>query len=315
MTRPGTQRCTSGSARRSATRWVTPAGLVANDTVTAYALAICFDILAPGQEPRAGARLAALVAKADHTITTGFAGTPFVTHALTRTGHLDTAYRLLLQTACPSFLYPVTQGATTIWERWDAIRPDDTLNDTDMTSLNHYALGAIAGWLHRVVGGLEPIQPGYSRMRIAPGPGGGLTHATVTHDTPYGRVRMGWRHGPDGRMTVEVTVPAGTTAQVVLPRHPEDLTVDIEAGDHRWEYDTPSPARPAYGLDTPLKVLFYDAAVWAALGTVFQKHLPQFANTDSGTEPSLPSLQALLEYFPAQAPALERDLAAVLEAP
>ena len=147
---------------------MTPAGLVADLSPTAYALAICFGLLDTEQEAKAGARLAKLVAKADHRISTGFAGTPYVTDALSRTGHLDTAYALLLETGCPSFLYPVTMGATTIWERWDAIRPDGTLNRPGMTSLNHYALGAVADWMHRVVAGLAALDPGYRRMRIAP---------------------------------------------------------------------------------------------------------------------------------------------------
>ncbi|WP_018503466.1 glycoside hydrolase family 78 protein [Parafrankia discariae] len=293
--------------------WVTPSGLVANDTATAYALAICFDILDPAQQARAGRRLAELVDKAGHRISTGFAGTPLVAHALSRTDQLDTAYRLLLQTECPSFLYPVTRGATTIWERWDAIRPDGSLHDTGMTSLNHYALGAIADWLHRVVGGLEPVEPGYRRMRIAPRPGGCLTHATLTHDTPHGRVRVAWRQEPDGHLTVDVAVPPGATADVVLPGHPDELTVQAGPGSHRWEYDVPMPERPVHTLDTPLKELFRDSALWAALQPVLRRHLPQFADADSGTEPSLPSLRVLLGYFPAQAPALEADLVAVLQ--
>ncbi|MBL7498236.1 glycoside hydrolase family 78 protein [Frankia sp. CNm7] len=295
--------------------WVTPTGLVANDTVTAYALAICFDILRPAQEKRAGRRLAELVARADHRISTGFAGTPLVAHALSRTGHLDTAYKLLLQTECPSFLYPVTQGATTIWERWDAIRPDGALHDTGMTSLNHYALGAVADWLHRVVGGLQPAEPGYRRIRIAPQPGGGLTHATVTHDTPHGQAHVAWRLDVDGHMTVDVTIPAGTAADVVLPRHPDELTAHVGAGSHHWEYDLPAATRPAYTLDTPLKVLFHDQDTWAALHSALRRHLPQFGDADSGTEPSLPNLRTLLAYFPEQAPAMERDLLAVLMTP
>ncbi|EFC83935.1 alpha-L-rhamnosidase [Parafrankia sp. EUN1f] len=295
--------------------WVTPAGLLAADTVTAYALAVCFDLLEPAQLTRAGRRLTELVAKAGHRITTGFAGTPLVAHALSRTGQLDTAYRLLLQTECPSFLYPVTQGATTIWERWDAIRPDGSLNDTGMTSLNHYALGAIADWLHRVVGGLEPAEPGYRRIRIAPQPGGGLTHATVTHDTPLGRVRVHWRHDPAVCLAVEVTVPAGAVAEVVLPHHPDGLTAQVGAGDHHWEYDVPAADQslPDYTLDTPLSVIFRDTATWAAVRAVLRGHLPQFGDADTGTEPSLPNLRTLLGYFPDKAAAIEDDLAAVLQ--
>jgi alpha-L-rhamnosidase len=163
-----------------------------------------------------------------------------VTEALSRTGHLETAYELLLQTKCPSFLYPVTMGATTIWERWDAIKPDGSLHRTGMTSLNHYALGAVAAWLHRVVAGLAPLEPGYRRIRVAPQPGGGLTHARATHDTPHGRACSAWAIGDDGQFVLEVTVPEGASAQVVLPRHPDGRVDEVGPGDHRWAYEWPS---------------------------------------------------------------------------
>jgi alpha-L-rhamnosidase len=139
--------------------YVTEAGRIVNESATAYALAIVFDILGAEQRQHAGDQLANLVAKAGFRISTGFAGTPLVTDALSSTGHLDEAYALLTETQCPSFLYPVTMGATTIWERWDSIRPDGTINPSGMTSLNHYALGAVASWLHRVVGGIEATPP------------------------------------------------------------------------------------------------------------------------------------------------------------
>ena len=107
-------------------------------------------------------------AAAGHRIGTGFVGTPLVCDALAHAGALDTAYRLLLQRECPSWLYPVTMGATTIWERWDSLLPDGTVNPGEMTSFNHYALGAVADWLHRTVAGLAPAAPGYRRLRIAP---------------------------------------------------------------------------------------------------------------------------------------------------
>ena len=172
--------------------YVTSKGRVAGETVTGYALAIAFDILDKGQEQHAGDLLARLVAKAGYRISTGFAGTPLVTDALSSTGHLDEAYLLLLETGCPSFLYPVTMGATTIWERWDSIRPDGTINPSGMTSLNHYALGAVVDWMHRTIGGLTALEPGYTRMRIAPAPGGDLTSAHLRHTTTHGDVTVSW---------------------------------------------------------------------------------------------------------------------------
>ena len=145
-----------------------------------------------------------------YRISTGFAGTPYVTDALTQTGHLDDAYRLLLERGCPSWLYPVTMGATTIWERWDSMLPDGTINPGEMTSFNHYALGAVADWIHRTVGGIAPLEPGYATVLIAPQPGGGLTWATASLETAHGLVEVHWRQtGED--LTVEAAVPAGAT--------------------------------------------------------------------------------------------------------
>jgi len=191
-------------------------GRIRSDCTTVYALAIVFGILSDEDTRAAGDRLAELAAESGYRISTGFAGTPFITDALTQTGHLDDAYRLLLQTECPSWLYPVTMGATTVWERWDSMLPDGTINPGEMTSFNHYALGAVADWMHRVVGGLAPLTPGYETVLVAPQPGGGLTWAETTLDTVHGHVAVRWELD-DEALLVRVTVPEGVTAVVRLP--------------------------------------------------------------------------------------------------
>ncbi|MEI5519728.1 glycoside hydrolase family 78 protein [Streptomyces brasiliscabiei] len=212
--------------------YVTGTGRMMSDAPTAYALALCFDLLASdAQRARAGDRLAQLVRGNGYKIATGFVGTPLVCDALTRTGHTDTAYRLLFQRECPSWLYPVTMGATTTWERWDSLLPDGTVNPSGMTSFNHYALGAVADWLHRTVAGLAPAEPGYRRLRIAPRPGGGLTHAGATLATPYGEAEVSWSLA-DAELTVEALVPPGTTAEVLLPGDGENR--EVGSGRHRW---------------------------------------------------------------------------------
>lgn len=256
--------------------WTTPAGRLANETQTAYALALCFDLLDESQMARAGERLAALVAESGHTIATGFAGTPFVLHALTLTEQLPTAYRLLLQERCPSFLYPLSKGATTIWERWDAIQPDGELSRTGMTSLNHYALGAFADWLHKVVGGLSAETPGYATLRVAPRPGGGLASATVVKDTPHGRASLRW-HDSDGTRTVEVVVPDDVTATVVLPDHPDGFSTSVGGGSHAWSYVPVVPADPPLDLLTPIKIL-REMDAWTAVMDVFRTHFPPLAH-------------------------------------
>jgi alpha-L-rhamnosidase len=197
-------------------RYVLGTGRMSSDSPTAYALAIGFDLLDASQRQTAGDRLAELVLQDDARIATGFVGTPLVCDALTDTGHLDIAYRLLLQTECPSWLYPVTMGATTVWERWDSLRPDGTLNPGGMTSFNHYALGAVADWLHRVVGGLDSTAPGARTLRFRPRPGGGITWARTRHETPHGTASVSWEATTAG-VRARLTVPPGCTAVAELP--------------------------------------------------------------------------------------------------
>ena len=188
-----------------------------SDTQTAYAVALQCDLLPDAAARRtAGDRLAELVAAGGHTIQTGFIGTPLVTAALSRTHHLDTAYTLLLQQDCPSWLYALKHDATTVWARWDSMLPDGTLNPGEMTSFNHYALGTITQWLHTTVAALTIASPGYRDIVFRPRPGGGITWAVAVHESPYGRVAIRWEQHASG-ITVHTTVPTGATALIEWP--------------------------------------------------------------------------------------------------
>jgi alpha-L-rhamnosidase len=257
--------------------YVTPAGRMVSDAQTAYALAIMFEIAPPEQRVRLGDRLAQLVRQSGYRIGTGFVGTPIVCDALTRTGHLDVAARLLTQTECPSWLYPVTMGATTIWERWDSMLPDGSINPGEMTSFNHYALGAIADWLHRVVAGLGPAEPGYRRLVVAPHPLPGFDHAEATHRTPYGTATVGWRRLPGGQVEVHASVPPNTRAEVRLPGRDDRPTVG--SGEHRWTVadPTPAPVRPPLGADPALATVVDDPEAYAALLDVLSDLHPDVA--------------------------------------
>jgi alpha-L-rhamnosidase len=210
--------------------YVRPEGHIHSDAETTYALAIIFALLDPEEELVAGNRLDELVAKSGHHIQTGFAGTPFVTHALTKTGHHDTAYQLLLQTECPSWLYPVTMGATTIWERWDSMLPDGTINPGQMTSFNHYALGAVAYWMHQIIGGIVPLEPGFSKVLIAPQPGGDIHWARSSLETRHGKISVSWSRDGDGPINLDCSIPEGVTALVQLPGTQEQ---EFGSGRHR----------------------------------------------------------------------------------
>ncbi|MFJ9024949.1 family 78 glycoside hydrolase catalytic domain [Streptomyces sp. NPDC102259] len=213
-------------------RFVLADGRMTSDAPTAYSVALAFGLLTDDQQRQiAGDRLAALVLEDDARIATGFVGTPLICDALTDTGHVDVAYRLLTQTACPSWLYPITMGATTIWERWDSLRPDGTLNPGGMTSFNHYALGAVADWMHRVVAGLAPASPGYRTITFRPRPGGGITWARAGHETPYGTAAVSWEQTATG-LTVEVTVPSGCQGLIELP---DRAPLTVGPGEHRLD--------------------------------------------------------------------------------
>ncbi|MGN7251701.1 family 78 glycoside hydrolase catalytic domain [Arthrobacter sp. SAFR-014] len=206
-------------------------------TQTSYALALRFGLLEPEEHSAAGERLAETVAADGYRIATGFVGTPLVTDALSDEGQVEAAYRLLLQTECPSWLYPVTMGATTIWERWDSMLPDGTINSGDMTSFNHYALGAVADWMHRTVAGLAPADLAGRKLLVRPLPGGGLTWAAARHETPYGEAAVRWEHD-GGTFTLSLTVPAGCTASVHLPGG--SAAVEVGSGTHSFSCDLAS---------------------------------------------------------------------------
>ena len=200
-----------------AREFATPTGRLSSNTQTAYALALSFNLLPEALRPLAARHLAENVQHFGH-LTTGFLGASLLCPVLTDTGRLDLAFALLNRREYPSWLYPVTRGATTIWERWDGIKPDGSFQDAGMNSFNHYAYGAIGEWLYRCVAGLEldPAQPAYRHGLIQPHPGGGLTSAAASFPSMYGRISTAWQRSA-GSLVLDVEVPANTTATVRLP--------------------------------------------------------------------------------------------------
>jgi alpha-L-rhamnosidase len=202
------------------------AGKLKNEFQTAYVLPLHFAMTEGKETGEMAKNLVRLVQAADGHLATGFPGTPYLLFALSDNGQLDTAYELLLQDTCPSWLYQVKTGGTTIWERWDALRPDGTVNTADlqnpkndsggMVSFNHYAGGAVGDWLYRRVAGIEPTSGGYKTFRVAPMPGGGLTWAKAEHGCPYGKIVSEWER-KDGVFRLTVCVPVGCEAAVRLP--------------------------------------------------------------------------------------------------
>jgi len=214
-------------------------GTLREEFQTAYVLPLAFGMTEGAETEAMADNLVRLIRDADGHLATGFTGTPFILFALSDSGRLDEAYELLLQTSPPSWLYMVEAGGTTIWERWDALRPDGTVNTLDlqtgedtggMVSFNHYAAGAVGDWMYRRIAGIEAIEGGYRRFRVRPLPGGGLTSAQGAVRTPYGRASSAWTID-DGRFALRVEVPVSTVCEVVLPdgsRH------EVASGVHEF---------------------------------------------------------------------------------
>lgn len=193
--------------------YMTPDARAISNTQTAYVLALYTGILPPEMAMEAAQRLVALIHVNQDHLGTGFLGTPYLCPVLTEYGHVDLAYKLLQQTTPPSWLYPITMGATTNWEKWDGLKPDGSIN---VGSFNHYAYGAIGNWLYRDVAGLTPGLPGYQRIIIHPHISGQLTAADASYQSDYGPVCSGWTLGSD-QLMMNVVIPANTRAEVWIP--------------------------------------------------------------------------------------------------
>ena len=236
--------------------YVTASGRVFSDSQTSYVLALMFDLLPEGKRKAAAGFLAKDIGNRGDHLSTGFLGTPYLCHVLSRFGYTDVAYKLLLQETYPSWLYPVKMGATTIWERWNGIRTDSTFEDAGMNSFNHYAYGAIGEWMYRVAAGLEidTDKPGYKHFFIQPQPGGNFTFMKAGLKTLYGDIASAWEL-KNGKITITVKVPANTTATIRLPKsggksilesgkalqpaNPgnDDVVLQYGSGDYTFEYD------------------------------------------------------------------------------
>jgi alpha-L-rhamnosidase len=220
-------------------------GRVGSNTQTSYALALAFNLVPKEKEKSAAERLAIDVRKFGH-LTTGFVGTPLLCNVLTKYGYNDEAFMLLTRKEYPSWLYPVTKGATTIWERWDGIKPNGEINtksaftnDSDediMNSFNHYAYGAIGDWMYKTIAGInfDESEPGFKKIQIKPLIGGNLTNATASFKSMYGTIVSSWKI-LSGKVILDVEIPANTTATVLAPDIIGNYTVyQIGSGKYRF---------------------------------------------------------------------------------
>ncbi|CAN7632619.1 glycoside hydrolase family 78 protein [Rhizobium rhizogenes] len=231
--------------------FITPSGRLAHNDQTSYALAFLYDLIPAEHQEAAKRHFRQVIVDADYKIGTGFIGTPALLPALTKLGLDDLAEKVFLQQQVPGWLYQVAQGATTIWERWDALAPDGTIYDPDMNSYNHYAYGAVCQWLFESVAGISPSPraPGFAEVIIDPTPIPSLSPVTAHHDVSQGRIEAAWELSGD-KVTYRLTLPKGCVGRFRPGHRHQNPSVDgkpvvgettIDPGTHEIIFTLPKP--------------------------------------------------------------------------
>lgn len=233
--------------------YLTENGNLTQHTQTAYALTLYAGLYREGQGQILANQLDQAIQNNGGYLNTGFVGTPCLCPALTQFGKSKLAYQLLLNEDCPSWLYAVNQGATTIWERWDSVLPDGHINPAGMNSLNHYSYGAILEWIYRYAAGMEPGEAGWKTVVFRPVPDSRLGHIEAAYHSVSGTVKSAWRY-EDGTIFYSFEVPFGVTAQLTLPG---EESITLEPGIHTFTREA-VPERAMYSGDTELSVLLQD---------------------------------------------------------
>jgi hypothetical protein len=215
--------------------YVTQTGRLVSETQTGCVLALHFNLVEEKDRNRVYETLLMNLNKHENHLTTGFIGTQFLCHVLSDNGAHETAGSVFLKEDCPSWLYSVKLGATTVWELWDGVNPDGSFNKYEMNSLNQYAFASIGDWMHKKLCGLEILEPGYKKSKIAPMPIKGIPYMKASIQTVYGDLSCSVEC-KNKKFVIDISVPANTTAVVHLPDRAEEITVG--SGDYHYEYDT-----------------------------------------------------------------------------
>ncbi len=216
--------------------YLTSSGRLSSNSQTAYAMAIQFKLLPDSLVKKAVEYLKQDIIDRKYHLSTGFLGTPLLCHALSENGENDIAYKLLLQKTYPSWLYPITKGATTIWERWDGIKPDGTFQTSSMNSFNHYAYGAIGSWMYSKMAGIQTdsVHSGYKHIVLKPMPDSSIKWVKCSYSTPYGDVLVNWSF-TDEKLKLSTIIPVNTTASIYLP-----FTSEVKKmGSGKYEFEIP----------------------------------------------------------------------------
>ncbi len=285
--------------------YVTSTGRLVSETQTALVLALHFGMVPEAHRERLVNMLVNNIEAHKTHLTTGFIGTPFACLALSDCGCHDVAGKLLLQEDSPSWLYEVRMGATTIWERWNSILPDGSFNPANMNSLNHYAYGSIGNWLYTRLCGLQIVEPGYKVFSVRPQFVKGITWTELEYESVYGKIALSWRC-EGGRITVDLTVPANTTALLTLPEQAETLT--LGSGQYHYEYATDTRLeQDRYTMETPLHTVLEHPAARSVLA----QYAPEMLDNPMLEYVINEPISALLAYSPNAKPLFEGVLLAM----
>jgi alpha-L-rhamnosidase len=212
--------------------YVSADGRIKGETQTCYVLALAFDLVPPEQATLAAKHLVADIERRGWHLSTGFIGTKDLMLVLSKIGRPDVAYRLLFNDTFPSWGFSIKQGATSIWERWDGWTPERGFQDAGMNSFAHYSFGAVYQWMVENIGGIHSTAPAYKEIRLAPQFTDKLTSASVSYRSIRGLIATDWQQLGE-KLRFNATIPANTTAQVVLPAQ---SAADVTEGGHALDH-------------------------------------------------------------------------------
>lgn len=248
--------------------YFTANGRLALTTQTAYAVALYMDFAPEKSKERITEFLKEKLKINKGYLKTGFVGTYLLNRVLSDYGNNDLAYKLLLNEECPSWLYAVNMGATTIWERWNSILPDGKISGTDMNSLNHYSYGSVVEWMYRNMAGLHLLEeyPGFTKVRVAPQPDYRIQKCDMVYQSISGTYEIHWNVAKDGTFSLDVKIPFGCSAVIHLPNiDEEDILVD--SGSYHYEYMPQLPIIKIFSSKSSLNELLDDEEAKTVLST------------------------------------------------
>ena len=273
--------------------YFTPTGRLSIDTQTGYLLALRFGIYRDKEKIVEGFR--ERYKKDCRKLKGGFVGATMMNTVLADNGMEDIAYDLLCYEGFPGWLYAVNLGATTIWERWNSVLPDGSISGTGMNSLNHYSYGSVMEFLYRHGAGIQPLMPGFTRVRIAPKPDARLGKLACTYDYASGKIVSNWEIREDGRIQLHFEIPFGCEAEICLPEQEPFL---VTAGSYDYTIQTEKDYRCLYHAETPVRTLLEDDRAVEILNRCLPGTVPGIDRSDAETmSKSLNQMRYRAELF------------------